>query len=100
MTRTVVLPVRSNWHEAIKLLDLEPWNDRRIIKTVTLEVPWACPKCGGPRGEPVMGMNGDDVHGWESPCGHPDTYTRAIEDAVAYKKLSAGPQRPRQLTLF
>ena len=45
----------------------------------TIEIGNFCPKCGGPRGEPVMHRQHEDgewftVSRWDNPCGHLDTY--------------------------
>lgn len=52
----------------------------------TIEIPATCPKCGGPRGEPVMRPFFEDgesysVSCWTNPCGHIDTYPDVLREA-------------------
>ncbi|SKM37241.1 Uncharacterised protein [Mycobacteroides abscessus subsp. abscessus] len=54
--------------------------------TVTLTLAWACPRCGGDRGEPKRmtwyPTSGPvQVDGWKNPCGHLDTAPALIEEA-------------------
>lgn len=49
-------------------------------------VPWVCPVCNGPRGEPYLTSSIDgkfrlDCHGWSNPCGHLDPYAQVVEEA-------------------
>lgn len=60
------------------------------LDKVTVEVPWKCLICGGPRGEPTIRLSYDGsrtmaVHGWDNPCGHVekyDTVRAAVLDGV------------------
>lgn len=54
-------------------------------RTVTL--PWVCPQCGGPRGEPFPTVSYDGSRrlacdGWVNPCGHLDTYAAVRQEAA------------------
>ena len=47
---------------------------------LTVTLPWTCPTCGGPRGEPFDGHSYDGsrslrVSCWINPCGHVDYYS-------------------------
>lgn len=44
----------------------------------TITISSRCPKCGGPRGEPLLYKG---VHTWENPCGHVDLYYSMIKEA-------------------
>lgn len=51
------------------------------IPSVTL--PWVCPVCGGPRGEPYNYNFCEDgswysCDRWENPCGHIDRYADVL----------------------
>lgn len=64
-TRTVTIP-RYEQHEG--------------IYSIEVTLPWVCPVCGGPRGEPypVRSYDGSRcmiVDGWKNECGHVDRYS-------------------------
>ena len=46
----------------------------------TVTLPWVCPQCGGPRGDPYRTISYDgsrrlyNADGWRNPCGHIDSY--------------------------
>ncbi len=70
-TRTVTIPGCNNHagHHAI-----------------TIMLPWICPQCGGPRGEPIACLSYDgsrrlSVNGWTNACGHVDTYATVRAEA-------------------
>lgn len=70
-TRTVTIPAKDQ-HEGI------------YVVVVTL--PWVCPVCGGPRGEPgpVCSYDGSlrmTVDGWRNECGHIDKYSTVRKEA-------------------
>lgn len=49
------------------------------FQSMTVELPWTCLVCGGPRGEPYKGLSFDGsrrlaVDLWKNPCGHNETY--------------------------
>lgn len=53
---------------------------RRVV------LPWVCPRCGGPRGEPFPGISFDGslrlaCDRWLNPCGHVDTYEQVRAEA-------------------
>jgi hypothetical protein len=59
-------------------------HDGQFCLTVT--VPWVCPVCGGPRGEPHPAISYDGSRrlycdGWENPCGHIDKYSAVRSEA-------------------
>ncbi len=63
-TRTVILPACKRHEGSLKF---------------TATLPWVCIFCGQPRGEPELalsydGSRGLEVHKWENPCGHIETY--------------------------
>lgn len=71
-TRTVTIPARA-----------EHWGQYPM----TVDLPWRCIHCGGPRGEPVKGLSYDgslrlEVDTWANPCGHVEKYSE-IRDALA-----------------
>lgn len=54
--------------------------------TRTVEIGDRCPKCGGPRGVPVLRPFVDDgciyaAHCWANPCGHVDQYADVLREA-------------------
>lgn len=56
------------------------------LDVVELSVRWACPVCGGPRGDVHHGESTDegcglDVAAWENPCGHDDLYAAVRAEA-------------------
>lgn len=70
-TRTVTIPACAQ-HEG--------------LYTVTVTVPWVCPTCGGPRGEPYDTVSWDGsrrlgCHGWTNACGHLDKYSAVRREA-------------------
>lgn len=51
----------------------------------TRTVPWLCPQCGGPRGEPRPHNFSEDgawyvCDRWDNPCGHIDHYHDVIRE--------------------
>ena len=78
-TRTVRIVDRSTWGT--------PGPYPRIL---AVTVPWVCPQCGGPRGEPrdYRFFENDDSHvcdRWENICGHIDRYDAVLAEAQAYQ---------------
>lgn len=70
--RTVTIPARAE-HDG--------------YAAVRVTVPWVCPQCGGPRGEPFKTISYDgsrmlDVDGWRNPCGHLDLYSDVRAEAA------------------
>lgn len=73
----------------------------RVIETVhgkawptSVEVPWVCSKCGGPRGEPKEAtrqlwtmdhrrrtLTVDD---WSNPCGHHESSRDVLDQHAAF----------------
>ena len=56
------------------------------LHSVRVELRWACPTCGGPRGEPFRTISYDGsrrlgVDGWKNPCGHVDLYEAVRREA-------------------
>ncbi len=56
------------------------------LYSVTVELEWTCPQCGGPRGEVYSGFSFDgsrrlSVDCWQNPCGHVDTYAAVRKEA-------------------
>lgn len=69
--RTVTIPARDQ-HEG--------------LHSMKVTVPWLCPTCGGPRGEPTPGISFDGsrrlaVDTWRNACGHLDSYNTARNEA-------------------
>lgn len=55
-----------------------------IVKEI--EIGDDCPKCGSPRGEPVINRYCENetfyyVHNWKNPCGHKDMYDDCLKEA-------------------
>ncbi len=71
-TRTVTIPARV---------------EHAGYDAMQVTLPWVCPECHGPRGEPEKGFSYDgsrrlSVDVWKNPCGHVDLYSRIrAEDA-------------------
>lgn len=58
------------------------------LHSVKVTIPWACPECGGPRGEPHPAVSYDGsrqlaCEGWTNPCGHVDYYSAVRQEAKA-----------------
>lgn len=73
--RTVEVPSSSNWFDA-------GWP-----RKIDLTLAWACPACGGPRGEVFRthsfdGSRRQTVDGWKNPCGHVDMYADVRQEAA------------------
>lgn len=99
-TRTVILPLHAHNREMIERLGLQFERHERK-RVITLEVPWVCPKCGGPRGEPEFDViYGDGYHHWGNPCRHTDYYIEVIKEAVAWRDRHPKADRYGQLSLF
>lgn len=66
---------------------------RSIMQVIrTVEISDHCPRCGGPRGEPVTRRyceDGEyyDVSNWTNACGHLDMYAAVIQEATAIERL-------------
>jgi hypothetical protein len=65
----VTVMYRNNWFGG----------DGWTFYPVTIEISNNCPKCGGPRGEPVDRNYYEDdewycLSNWVNPCGHVDYY--------------------------
>lgn len=59
-----------------------------VLRNVTLV--WICPRCLGPRGEPVRRPACEDGHHyavdcWTNPCGHVDTYSAVLREAQLHE---------------
>ena len=70
-TRTVTIPARD---------------DHAGRHKMKVDLPWLCPTCGGPRGEPAAGISFDgsrrlSVDTWTNPCGHIDFYNKVRGEA-------------------
>lgn len=60
--------------------------DHAGVLSLTVELDWRCPVCGGPRGTPEWGLSYDGsrrlaVHVWTNPCGHVDQYESVRAEA-------------------
>lgn len=58
-----------------------------VIREV--EIAAACPRCGGPRGAPILSRFCEDgehywVDTWTNPCGHLDRYAAVLDEAGLY----------------
>lgn len=56
--------------------------------SMTVDLPWVCLECGGPRGEPFATTSWDGsrrlgVHGWHNPCGHVEKYSAVRASLVS-----------------
>ena len=65
---------------------------------ITVTVRWACPVCGGPRGDihPAISYDGSrrlTCDGWTNPCRHLDTYASARLEAAAHPASGPGAQQ-------
>ena len=81
ITKTVLIPAREQ-HEG--------------IYAINVTVPWVCPVCGQPRGEPFDAISYDGslrlhVQGWTNPCGHIDKYSKVREESKFYSELLLTP---------
>jgi hypothetical protein len=52
---------------------------------------WACPACGGPRGEVVRTISYDGSRrlgcdGWTNPCGHVDYYSAVRREGTVTRR--------------
>lgn len=64
-----------------------------------IEVSTKCPVCGGPRGTPALRRfceDGEwyDVHVWQNPCGHLDSYSNLLLEAGAHNAQDRDPPVP------
>lgn len=65
-------------------------DDHEGRATITLTLPWVCPSCGGPRGEPKRVLSYDGSRrlacdGWTNPCGYIDAYDAVRLEAEEYR---------------
>jgi hypothetical protein len=113
------------WMESCRLADAEPAaaeampsrvGEAPSVRTVTIPgsqqhegfhsirvtLPWTCPQCDGPRGEPFETTSYDGSRqlgcdGWKNPCGHVDGYpavrreARALAEADDRARLDSFP---------
>lgn len=61
-------------------------NDHAGFHSVTVTLPWQCPRCGGPRGDVFRTISYDGscrlaCDGWKNPCGHIDFYSAVRREA-------------------
>lgn len=61
------------------------------LHSITVELPWVCLVCGGPRGEPFEALSFDgsrrlSCHAWRNPCGHSEPYGKV---RLAYGQRAA-----------
>jgi hypothetical protein len=73
-TRTVSIP-RCDEHDG--------------LHSITVTLPWTCPRCGGPRGEVFRTISYDGSRrlgcdGSQNQCGHVDFYADVRRDASAH----------------
>lgn len=70
--------------------------------SIRVTLPWTCPQCGGPRGEPFKTISYDGSRrlgcdGWKNACGHVDGYAdvraeaRALAEADDRARLDSFP---------
>ena len=67
------------------------------VHLMKITIPWSCPICGGPRGEPckVRSYDGSTYlacDGWENPCGHIDLYKNVREEWFTIRNRRAGTE--------
>lgn len=58
------------------------------LHSIRVTLPWTCPQCGGPRGEPFPGISYDgsrqlNCDRWQNACGHVDLYSAVRREAAA-----------------
>ena len=62
------------------------------VRIRTIVLPWVCPKCGEPRGEPYRHFFMEDgvrydCHRWDNECcGHIDRYSDVIDEWREWQK--------------
>ncbi|WP_114152976.1 hypothetical protein [Chromobacterium haemolyticum] len=64
----------------------ERGQDGYVARIVTVQIPDACPQCGGPRGTPALRRYCEEgafyyVDNWDNPCGHVDFYPAVLAEA-------------------
>lgn len=73
----------------VKVVDRSTWGTPgRYPRILRVAVPWVCPECGSPRGEPweFRFFDNGDYHvcnRWTNECGHVDMYADVIKEAQA-----------------
>jgi hypothetical protein len=64
---------------------------------MTVRIPWICPVCGGPRGEPFKTSSFDGFHRlegvdcWNNPCLHKETYKDVRDEYHHLMMAQNGP---------
>ena len=79
----------------IKAVEIPARDNHEGQFATTVEVRWACPRCGHPRGEVRRGLSWDGsqrlpVDCWVNPCGHIDKYPAVRAEAAALRLAIAG----------
>jgi len=70
-----------------RLVEIPGRDEHEGLHSIQVEVRWACPTCGGPRGEPFKTVSYDGsrrlgVDGWQNACGHVDKYGDVRREAM------------------
>lgn len=73
---------------ALKTVTIPRVAEHEGMLAAKVTVPWVCPTCGRPRGEPFKTVSYDGskrLHcdGWKNPCGHVDKYAAVVTEGQA-----------------
>lgn len=89
--RTPVAPIAEQAHQdahaPTKRVVIPACAEHEGFHSITVEVAWICPECGGPRGEVFRTLSYDGSRrlgcdGWHNPCGHKDSYAAVRAEAL------------------
>jgi len=78
----------------VKIVERHRDVSQPFSNVLLIELPWVCPRCGGPRGEPEVGLayTGSQrmqVHEWANPCGHVDMYENLLAEVEVRGRVIA-----------
>jgi len=83
----------------VKIVERHRDVSRPFSRIVLVELPWVCPRCGGPRGEPEVGLafTGSHrmyPHQWTNPCGHRDWSKNLLAEAEVRGRVISKSEVP------
>jgi hypothetical protein len=79
---------------AVRTVTIPAGEQHEGLHSMRVTLPWTCPQCGGPRGEPFETTSYDGSRrlgcdGWKNPCGHVDGYAAVRQEARALAESEA-----------
>jgi len=86
----------TKWRR-VRVVDRSMWGYGPYPRIVSVSVPWICPVCGGPRGEPKEHhfYEGGDWYTcsvWDNPCGHVDKDAAVLAEGAHYWAARGRPR--------